>query len=262
MPQRLSDLIDLKSLNKGMNAVVEQVSDFVASANTIYSVSGGVEVTLDSTAAVDSWIILVEEGSTWATSSVTVSGDGQPLNGNDVNLELTSNTNGVTFQRTATGWNAYVHTSASSYYRDILSELSEIGISLSLTSIDPWFVSKPVITSPSDGVIDVDETPIITTSVFNDNDGSDTHASTDWQIASDSGFSTIVVQSDNDSSNLESWTVPSGNLSVDTIYYIRARHTGTTYGDSIWSAGASMNANEQADFYDAIARFDTAREAV
>jgi hypothetical protein len=48
------------------------------------------------------------------------------------------------------------------------------------------------------------------------------------------------VHSLDDASNLESWTVPSGNLSTSTTYYIRVRHAGTTYGDSGWSSGVSF----------------------
>jgi hypothetical protein len=101
-------------------------------------------------------------------------------------------------------------------------------------------VNTPSITSPSDAATDIGETPTITSSAFAVTGDTDSHASSDWQVASDSGFSTIVVQSLDDASNLESWTVPSGNLSTSTTYYVRVRHTGTTYGDSGWSSGVSF----------------------
>jgi len=102
------------------------------------------------------------------------------------------------------------------------------------------FVTTPSITSPSDAATDIGETPTITSSAFAVTGGSDTHASSDWQVASDSGFNTIVVQSLDDASNLESWDVPSGNLQTSTTYYVRVRHTGTDEGDSAWSAGVSF----------------------
>ena len=114
-------------------------------------------------------------------------------------------------------------------------------------------IATPSITSPSDSATDIGETPTITSSAFSvTNGGSDTHASSDWQIASDSGFSTVVVESLDDASNLESWTVPSGNLSTSTTYYVRVRHAGTTYGDSGWSSGVSFTT--AASFTDADAQ--------
>jgi len=101
-------------------------------------------------------------------------------------------------------------------------------------------ISKPNITSPADGATVIFESPTITSSSFTGNIVPDTHASTDWQIASDSSFNTIVVQSLNDTSNLVSWTVPEGNLSTSTTYYIRVRHTGTNLGDSEWSNTVSF----------------------
>jgi len=101
-------------------------------------------------------------------------------------------------------------------------------------------ISKPNITSPADGATVIFESPTITSSSFTGNIVPDTHASTDWQIASDSSFNTIVVESLNDTSNLVSWTVPEGNLSTSTTYYIRVRHTGTNLGDSEWSNTVSF----------------------
>jgi hypothetical protein len=101
-------------------------------------------------------------------------------------------------------------------------------------------IAQPSITSPTSGATDVALTPTFTSSAFAvTNDGSDTHASSDWQVASDAGFTSIVEQSLDDAVNLESYTV-TGPLTVETVYYVRVRHTGTTYGDSAWSAGVSF----------------------
>lgn len=109
------------------------------------------------------------------------------------------------------------------------------------TGVPQPYVIAPSVTSPADAATDITETPTITSSAFSvANGGSDTHATSDWQIASDSGFNTIVVQSADDATNKTSWTVPGGNLEVDTTYYVRVRHTGTTYGDSAWSSTISF----------------------
>lgn len=78
---------------------------------------------------------------------------------------------------------------------------------------------------------DVTETPTLTTSAFSVYNGTDTHASTDWQITQGGS---VVWESLANSANKLSITVPSGILAVSTAYVFRARHNGTTYGSSAW----------------------------
>lgn len=80
---------------------------------------------------------------------------------------------------------------------------------------------------------DVPETPTLTTSAFSVFNGTDTHASTDWQVVRDSD-SVVVWESLADTVNLLSTSVAAGNLAVNTAYTFRARHNGTTYGSSAW----------------------------
>jgi hypothetical protein len=117
----------------------------------------------------------------------------------------------------------------------LFSEPTSFTIAAAFVSVDP-----PTVTSPSDGAADVGEEPTIASSSFSTTGTSDTHASTDWQIASDSSFNTIVFESLNDTSNLVSLTVPEGNLSTSTTYYIRVRHTGANIGDSGYSNTVSF----------------------
>ena len=67
------------------------------------------------------------------------------------------------------------------------------------------FLQTPTITNPTASEIDDTITPTITASAFVSFGGM-THASTDWQVASDSGFSTIVWESLNDTTNKTSVT--------------------------------------------------------
>lgn len=80
---------------------------------------------------------------------------------------------------------------------------------------------------------DVPKTPTLTTSAFSVNGGTDTHASTDWQVVRVSD-SVVVWESLANSANKLSIAVPAGNLVVSTAYTFRARHNGTTYGSSAW----------------------------
>lgn len=66
----------------------------------------------------------------------------------------------------------------------------------------------------------------------------DTHASTDWQIASDVNFTNIVKSSTGDTTNKLSWST-TGLLS-NTTYYARCRHNGATYAPGKWSQAISF----------------------
>ena len=98
-------------------------------------------------------------------------------------------------------------------------------------------VAAPAIENPANGVTDVGSGVTLTTSAFlTYPEGADTHASTDWQVATDTGFTAIVFESLDDAANLEAIAVPSGTFDESTTYYARARHTGTTLGDGPYSA--------------------------
>lgn len=66
--------------------------------------------------------------------------------------------------------------------------------------------------------------------------GAEDHQSTTWQIASDSGFSSIVEQSVNDTTNLTNYTFNQANFSTSTTYYFRALVTDTNIGSSSYSS--------------------------
>jgi hypothetical protein len=123
-------------------------------------------------------------------------------------------------------------------YRGATGVLSSYSTAVSFTtqSIAVPVVNTPTITSPSSGASGV-KGPF-TTSAFGTMNGSDTHGSTDWLIAADSAFSSILARSDADAQNKLSWT-PSG-LTSGTSYYVRARHNGSSIGSSAWSAGVAF----------------------
>lgn len=102
---------------------------------------------------------------------------------------------------------------------------------VSFTTTNQYVVEPTV--SVTDGPNNVGETPTITTSAFSVFGGSDTHASTDWQIVKVSD-SSVVWQSLGNTSNKTSIVVPAGVLLESQGYIARARHNGTTVGSSAW----------------------------
>jgi hypothetical protein len=100
-------------------------------------------------------------------------------------------------------------------------------------SVSGNLVLAPELVSPSDGATDIGETPTLDGGAFYHDYGK-SHNQSQFQVASDSSFSTIVY----DSGWIGATTthqVPGGNLSTSTTYYWRARYEGTDGQQSDWS---------------------------
>ena len=118
------------------------------------------------------------------------------------------------------------------------------GRTFSITITQPT-VNTPSVSSPVNGASGLGSSIAITGTAFGTTGISDTHYSTDWQIATDSGFSNVVKSSINDTVNKTSWTV--SGLSVSTTYYVRVRYKGTSLPYSNWSSVVSFST--KASFY-------------
>lgn len=102
----------------------------------------------------------------------------------------------------------------------------------------PAGVATPTNSSPSNGATGQNGTVVLTSSAFAWYGLSDTHLNSDWQLATDSGFTSIVQSTSADATNKTSWTV--SGLSTSQTYYWRVRHRGTNNGVSAWSTGTSF----------------------
>ena len=98
------------------------------------------------------------------------------------------------------------------------------------------YIQTPVLVSPANNAIDVVEQPTMQTGAFAVSGGTDTHAASQWQIRTAAGTWDTPHYDSGDSSDLISHVVPAGVLAAgQSIYYMRARHKGTTYGYSGYS---------------------------
>ena len=97
----------------------------------------------------------------------------------------------------------------------------------------PNGVQTPTNVSPSNGATDQNGSVTLTASAFGWLGVADTHASSDWQVATDSGFTSLVANVIGDTINKTSYTVT--GLSTSQTYYWRVRYTGTNNGTSNWS---------------------------
>lgn len=94
----------------------------------------------------------------------------------------------------------------------------------------------PVGQSPADSQNDVAQAPVLTGNPFNVIPaGFDAHAASQWQVATDSGFTNVVWDSLEDAANLTAVQV--GNaLALDTPHFWRVRYKGAALGWTFWSA--------------------------
>lgn len=100
--------------------------------------------------------------------------------------------------------------------------------------------STPSITSPTNGATDRAVTGLVlTASAFQALGGTYTHLNSDWQVATDAAFTSIVSQSLADTTNKTSWTIPV-TLNLNTVYYVRVRYRGSNNNVSSWSTTVSF----------------------
>ena len=105
-------------------------------------------------------------------------------------------------------------------------------IDITIIGIKP---ASPTITFPTFNSTGISTTATAIASAFAMTTGSDTHLSSDWQIATDSAFTNIIAQSIDDTVNKTSWTF-SPAVADNATLYLRVRYKGTTYGHGAWSS--------------------------
>lgn len=94
--------------------------------------------------------------------------------------------------------------------------------------------AAPSITYPTANLIDVSPSPNITTSAFVAMADASTHASTDWQVATDAAFTNLVKNNLADTVNKTSYVA--NNLAIISDHYVRARYRSSNGKVSSWSS--------------------------
>jgi hypothetical protein len=110
---------------------------------------------------------------------------------------------------------------------------------LTKTSVSNNPPDRPTLISPANGASTISPTPTLITSSFSDPDSGDTHYQTEWQISTDSGFSTLTLQITS-STELIYLTVPQFVLAGGTTYYWRVRFYDNNGNVSDWSSTFSF----------------------
>jgi hypothetical protein len=99
-------------------------------------------------------------------------------------------------------------------------------------------IETPTHIAPSQGAYDQPDTVALSTSAYAWAGSASTHASSDWQLAIDAAFTSIVQSTIADEVNLTSWSV--SGLSISETYYWRVRYTDSQGVDSAWSAATNF----------------------
>lgn len=92
---------------------------------------------------------------------------------------------------------------------------------------------KPTIIVPTNGATGTNTTLSFQASAFDYVGTPDTHASSDWQVATDAAFTTVVQSSMASTTNKTTWTPAAFNNL--TTYYVRVRYRGASGNVSAWS---------------------------
>jgi hypothetical protein len=113
-----------------------------------------------------------------------------------------------------TSWSVNNLTEGTTYYLRTRRRSANGGTSewSSVVSFSTYtkYVNVPSITSPSNGATNLTPYVALTSNAFSTNVAGQTHASSDWQVATDSGFTTVVKSVTNDVTNKTAWTITDG----------------------------------------------------
>lgn len=93
--------------------------------------------------------------------------------------------------------------------------------------------ATPSITAPGNNATDISLTPTFTSSAFGVMADNSTHASSDWQVATDAGFTNVVKSTSTDAANKVAWAT--SGLTINTAYRVRVRHRSSNGKLSAWS---------------------------
>lgn len=212
-------------------------------------IAAGSVIWLQYNSVLDCWVSVLSAAA-YGSGGVALDGPVLVYDGSSNTYQITNYNAFASYSVSATGGTVSITGSQVSLTIPASSGLS--GLSLTVTKTNPggnpekyvFFVAvgassvnTPSVTFPGNGSTNVSLTPTLTGSAYATTPtGSGVHAYSKWQIATDSAFTNVVFDSGNDAVNLTSITVPSGNLSISSNYYVRVRYASSTIGLSAWSA--------------------------
>jgi hypothetical protein len=130
-------------------------------------------------------------------------------------------------------------------YQGVSGQTSAWSNGVSFTTETILGVTKPSITSPSNGTTALTVNPTVTSSAFEgflSGMAPDTHYTTQWQVATNSSFTNIVHDSGVQAANKTSYNLVGKYTSVEgQTYYVRVQYRGESGRTSAWSNPVSYS---------------------
>ena len=234
------------------------------------------DITVDKTPTAFSWVDVIDAGVGLVSTSNAVT-----VSGINSYAYITGSTTGSNLQYSKNGgaWTPVPAAATATDYAELgdniqirhtngpaLSTAYNATVNIGLTS-DVYtsttasalpVVQAPSISTPLSGSVTstILYTPVnniftpnfaITSSAYSTLNGAGGHASTDWEIYSDAGLTTLVASSMADTINLTAWS-PSG-LAGNTQYWVRVKHRSIDPLDSAWSAVSDFTTGANQFYY-------------
>ena len=122
-----------------------------------------------------------------------------------------------------------------------IPQLQARGVTVHYNAPSNQAPNQPSNVSPANAATGVSLTPTLQSSAFSDPDVGDTQAASNWQVTTVPGdYSSTVLDSGTDNSNLVQITLSSGVLGSNTTYYWHVRHQDNHADWSSWSSETSF----------------------
>lgn len=240
---------NVSGINTGDNAINSnyendyRASNFIAGTNYQVPLVSGVNIkTINSQSILGSGNLFIAGGA--GGTSVSLSGNTSLYILQNINYTITNYNSFSSYSTTVTAGNATITGNTISFTAPATPQTVTLTVSMDgndnpfSIEVLPATVSTPSNSSPANGVTGQGATIVLTGSAFSWVGTSDTHLNSDWQVASDSGFTNIIQSNYADATNKTSW--PITGLVSNTTYYWRVRYRGTNNGVSNWSNGTSF----------------------
>ena len=122
-----------------------------------------------------------------------------------------------------------------------IPQLQARGVTVHYNAPSNQAPNQPSNVSPANAATGVSLTPTLQSSAFSDPDVGDTQAASNWQVTTvPADYSSTVLDSGTDNSNLVQITLSSGVLGSNTTYYWHVRHQDNHADWSSWSSETSF----------------------
>ena len=189
-----------------------------------------------------------------ASSGISLQGSLSLYVNQSTTLTITNYDSATSYSVSATGGTATISGDTITYTAGSTAGSFALSITASNTdgtsmrsvavTVNAAGILQPTNVSPTNAATNQDGPSLtLSTSAFQTVGMTDTHASSDWQVATDSAFTNVISSVSNSTTSKTSWQA--SNLAVSTTYYWRVRYRSATGAVSAWSAATTFSTKAQ-----------------